>query len=590
MSSGWSEKRGKFWRARWRAPDGNVPSVSGFLTEKAADKYWQRQVADIDAHRYIDPKAGQILFEDWVNDHWVPTWDLELSSEANYQYHLECSILPYFTGRSLAAIAANPQDVDSWEREIARETSASTANTSRAVLTSCLAAAVPHRIPVNPALRKRATGKKATRRVARIQSRQVAWATPLQVFLVAERVATLTGRDEDFVLIVSIAYTGMRWSEAIGLHPDLIEDGKWALNWKLYELNGQFYRQYPKDGSIRNVDTPPFLDALIATLLDGKNVDCGCKATTPAPFCQGGKFVFLGPSGAHARRSNFARDSFKPAAHGRHPAEGGKRPRPSMPVLADVSGTWMGVPLVTKVPDGWSELAERLVAEMAAQGVTKRKHATGAALIYAKQMDALQAAGPYWPSLAHQRTGEKRVVNSNSRRGDLVAHAIARGIPDAEASRMTRRELLARFSADVAVSAWLPIVPKLTPHGLRHGLETWMAEDRIADVLRDERMGHGEEEDGAAPRRSSMRDHYTKISSVMRQELVDALQRRWEEALMERVALEAHWPQEFRRSPVAIVNSLLEPYRDATVSGIGRKARRKVSLRSRPRRISSSAG
>jgi integrase len=29
-----------------------------------------------------------------------------------------------------------------------------------------------------------------------------------------------------------------------------------------------------------------------------------------------------------------------------------------------------------------------------------------------------------------------------------------------------------------------------TPHGLRHGLQTWMDEDVIREVLKAERMGH----------------------------------------------------------------------------------------------------
>jgi len=31
------------------------------------------------------------------------------------------------------------------------------------------------------------------------------------------------------------------------------------IHWKLYELNGRFYRGRPKDGSMRTADIPPFL-------------------------------------------------------------------------------------------------------------------------------------------------------------------------------------------------------------------------------------------------------------------------------------------------------------------------------------------
>jgi hypothetical protein len=42
------------------------------------------------------------------------------------------------------------------------------------------------------------------------------WATPMQALLVAERCAALSGHDTDFVMIITEAYTGMRWSEVIG--------------------------------------------------------------------------------------------------------------------------------------------------------------------------------------------------------------------------------------------------------------------------------------------------------------------------------------------------------------------------------------
>jgi integrase len=57
------------------------------------------------------------------------------------------------------------------------------------------------------------------------------------------------------------------------------------------------------------------------------------------------------------------------------------------------------------------------------------------------------------------------------------------------------------------VSSLLPLVADLTPHGLRHGHKTWMAEDGIPEVLQAERMGH------AVP---GMRGVYTHISDAMR--------------------------------------------------------------------------
>ncbi|MEV8638819.1 hypothetical protein AB0395_44905 [Streptosporangium sp. NPDC051023] len=122
--------------------------------------------------------------------------------------------------------------------------------------------------------------------------------------------------------------------------------------------------------------------------------------------------------------------------------------------------------------------------------------------------------------------------------------------------------------ADTPIASWLPVRHGLTTHGLRHANQTWMGEDRVADILRDERMGHSVEDDVRIA--SAMRDHYTHVSEQMRGEVVEALQKRWETALMERAALEVAWAQAGvpRRSTVPLLDRLLEPYRDAAVSQI----------------------
>jgi hypothetical protein len=78
------------------------------------------------------------------------------------------------------------------------------------------------------------------------------------------------------------------------------------------------------------------------------------------------------------------------------------------------------------------------------------------------------------------------------------------------------------------VASWLPVLTGLTPHGLRHGHQAWMDEDRIADVLKSERMGH------EVP---GMRGVYSHVSDAMRTELTAALQERWTASLRERAKL-----------------------------------------------------
>ena len=97
----------------------------------------------------------------------------------------------------------------------------------------------------------------------------------------------------------------------------------------------------------------------------------------------------------------------------------------------------------------------------------------------------------------------------------------------------------------VPLASWLPLVPGLTAHGLRHGHRTWMAEDGIPDILAEQRLGH------EVP---GMRGLYTHVSDRMREALIQALQARWEDSLRARAAISPH-------SPVPLLDELLTPQR-----------------------------
>ena len=86
----------------------------------------------------------------------------------------------------------------------------------------------------------------------------------------------------------------------------------------------------------------------------------------------------------------------------------------------------------------------------------------------------------------------------------------------------------------------------LTPHGLRHSLQTWMDEDGIPEVLKTERMGH---------EMPGMHGVYGHVSPAMRANLKAALQERWERSLSERVHLSPY-------SSVSVLDALLRVIRD----------------------------
>ncbi|GID26815.1 tyrosine-type recombinase/integrase [Paractinoplanes brasiliensis] len=448
---GYAEKRGNLYRARWRGPDGTLESQPGFATKKAAEKYAQDQEAAIRAHRYVDPRGARMTLTDWVNV-WFSGLDLEPSTMDNYRYLLEVFVLPAFGQNSLLSLTS--EGIAKWERGlVANGYSKKTASNARGTLSSALSDAVPRYIPLNPAAKKKGKGRKGGSRVDRIETAAKVWASPLQALLIAERAAVISGGDATFIACVTIAYTGCRWSELVGLSPALIHDDAIDLHWKLYELNGRFYRGRPKDGSMRTVAIPPFLNGLLARhLTSGAPLKCACTSRPDADgvsWCTGDSYAFLTSQGSHYRRSNFSERLFRPAADGWYPPRAPARAR--MPVLVDHQHPWPGSPL------------------------------------------------PPWPAVQS---------------GQPFTPPQGRGRP--------------RLTDDSRVASWLPVLPGLTPHGQRHGYQTWLDEDGIPYVAQSQQMGH------EVP---GMRGIYSHVTDRMLGEIRDALQQRWVTALRARAAL-----------------------------------------------------
>ena len=520
----YAEKRGNLWRARWRAPDGTLESKPGFTSRKDAENYGHDQEAAIRNNTYSDPRAGRITVTEWVNQ-WFPALDLELTTLSNYRYMIEVHILSEFGERPLASLTT--EEIGIWERRLIRKGySKRTSKDARSVLVTLLGDAIPRHIQVNPAQRRSGKGRKGLRRIERHEKAEKAWPTPLQALLIAERCAVLSGQSTDFVMNIYVAYTGSRWSEVIGLPPECVHADQVAIDWKLYELNGRFYRGRPKDGSIRPADLPPFLAELLADhLANAGSMKCTCRNTEP-PWCPGAEYVFLGPGRGHFRRSNYSERFFRPAADGWYLPRNGKNPRPAVPVLVTDCELFPGRPVP---PWPLATLGEDF-APPTGRGLVR--------LVNDEHTGRCQVCGRAWP---------RRLD------GTLIAHA-----------RRGRDRCLGAGQApaeDMAVASWLPVLRGVTPHGLRHGLQTWMDEDRIPEVLKTERMGH---------EMPGMHGVYGHVSPAMRNDLKAALQERWEGALRDRA----------RMSPTSAVPTLQTllagHYQAVTVARLTPRAPRKL--------------
>ena len=250
----YAEKRGKGprpWRVKYKIPGGEE-SQSGFETKKAALEWGRDQEAKVRAGTWTDPAAGEITVGEWIGQ-WKEQQDVGLRTTANREYLIRRFIRPHWG--KLATELDYRRDISLWEKKLpaAEGVSRGTAKDARSLLHTILgdaAAAKPPLIPFNPAVRPHNRGRRTGRRLDRTPQR--AWATPLEVLLLAERAALLAGRDDEFTMLVTIGYTGMRWGETIGLERDYLLTGLINVEWQLEEISGRFHRLPPKDDSYRS--------------------------------------------------------------------------------------------------------------------------------------------------------------------------------------------------------------------------------------------------------------------------------------------------------------------------------------------------
>ncbi|MEU8040961.1 site-specific integrase [Streptosporangium sp. NPDC049078] len=146
----------------------------------------------------------------------------------------------------------------------------------------------------------------------------------------------------------------------------------------------------------------------------------------------------------------------------------------------------------------------------------------------------------------HSRTGFANQWFRPAADGRLVAKGgrqRSRVMVDEAGRYVPRRrgETLER-TATRAVATWCPVVEGLTFHDAKHGHKTWMIGDGIPEVAQFERLGH---------RMGGIRGVYSHVDPVFRQQILDALQARWEKSL--------EWRARFGPSRVPELQALLEP-------------------------------
>lgn len=254
--SSYTTSEGKRYRVRYRKPDHTQTDKRGFRTKRDADLFAASVEISKARGDYIDASAARATVGE-LGEAWLKTRShLKPSSLRPIEIAWRIYVMP--TWRHVSVGDIRHSDVQAWVAEIGEGRSATTVLRAYGVLAGVLDVAVKdRRLPGNPA---RGVSLPRKRRKSR------AYLTHAQVQLLAD------SAKKQSALVLFLAYTGLRWGEAVALRVGHVDRAKRRINVTENAVNvgGTIIVGTPKTHAARSVPYPEFLDRSIATLCEGK--------------------------------------------------------------------------------------------------------------------------------------------------------------------------------------------------------------------------------------------------------------------------------------------------------------------------------
>ncbi len=250
----------------------------------------------LDKGEWLDPRAGRVTVAEW-SETWLRGLTLKPKTRAGYESILRSRVLPTFEDYQLRQIT--PAAIREWMATMAEEVGPARIRQARQLLHQMLEVAVADgMIARNPTARVKAPTVRPRR----------------QLFLTAEQVSRLADACEERqpgtgVLVRFLAYTGLRWGEAVALRRSAInlDRRRVRVRESATEVSGHLEWGSPKTHEARMVLLPRFLVVRLAAHVEGVAAR---------------DLVFTAPEGGPLRTSNFRRDVWTKACEASGMPEG----------------------------------------------------------------------------------------------------------------------------------------------------------------------------------------------------------------------------------------------------------------------------
>lgn len=269
--------KGTRYRARYRKPDGAQTDKRGLKSIRDARLFLASVEVKKATGEYLDPAAGRVTVADLH-----PVWRRKKNSlKTSYLRDLDMAWRVYVEPRwgDVQVKDVTTEDVEAWIEDL-RENKATTARKSAPARDTLSASSVLRCLGIlagvlDDAVRAQRLHKNPARGTT---NRPVKHSTKTRRYLTDEEVIALADATTETVravLVTFLAYTGLRWAEAVGLRVRDVNPlrRRVHVNQTAVEINKVIHIEPPKNWEKRTVPYPKFLAQAIEHLCAGKGPD-----------------------------------------------------------------------------------------------------------------------------------------------------------------------------------------------------------------------------------------------------------------------------------------------------------------------------
>ncbi|RFU22753.1 tyrosine-type recombinase/integrase [Geodermatophilus marinus] len=274
------------YEARWREPDGRQRKRS-FRKKSDAERYKTSIESSLLTGGYVDPTRARVTVGAYAEQWMGGRTALKPKTIASYRTLLNNRVLPRWGGVRLDRVTY--EDVAAWVAEMSTALSPSTTRQAYQLLTSMLDQAVKgRRLAMNPA---------AGVELPRLPRKSRRYLSHEEVGRLADACR------EDGIIVLMLAYTGIRWGELAAIRVRCVAPGVRRIHIEeaMTEVDGKAVFGSPKTHADRWVAIPGFLRDDISAVMAGKSPD---------------DLLFTSPKGEVLRVGNFRRARFDRATAG----------------------------------------------------------------------------------------------------------------------------------------------------------------------------------------------------------------------------------------------------------------------------------